>query len=137
MDGLSSEEYFDEAPDVDPYSVWPEEFFRKLEGPRWEKRVEQMNVEQELAKMPKAYDVAIALSMDTHGDKNRTSSTEFSIARNLMKELIEAGLAHTEVGRCGEFFDNFDERQKLKERLAELEAEKYKATLIEKFHNDG
>lgn len=126
MDGMFEDEYFDEAPSVDPNTVSATDFFIHLYGPTWEERLEEFNVEHEVGKIPKAYDVALAFAMGRgEGDP------KFEKARQLLKELLEQGIAHRRAENCTEFFESFDEREELREQLAELEAEKQQQRFLD------
>ena len=121
MDLLTEEECLSEAPDVDPSSVSLVELFEKLPGPGYQSRYEELNIEQEVSKMPKAYDVPLALA---HGDDHLPT------ARRLLEELLESGRAHMEVEQCRDFFERFERREAAEEELAEIAAEEYKEQLL-------
>jgi len=117
LDGMNKSEYFEKAPDVDPSSVTPYEFFRELEGDDWEARKSDMNIKQQVSKIPKGYDVALAFAME---------DGQFDRAKRILGEMLDLEIANNEVQECTEYFDNFEEREALYRELATLETNKKK-----------
>lgn len=113
LDSLQEDEYFTEGPSLPNGESSAVRFFHRFEGPTFEERLRLFDHEEEIQKIPKAYDVALA-----------TASAELPEASRLLRDLLKQGIAHDPVGECLWFFENFDERLDAFERLAELDAER-------------
>ena len=65
--GLEGDEYREEAPDSQaPTAAY---LFAKLEGPTWEERREQININHQLKQLPKCLDIPSVFASD--GDIDR------------------------------------------------------------------
>lgn len=122
---LKEEEYREEAPDLQ--DLGPQRFFIELEGPTFEERLEQVNVNREIERLPKCLDVALAFAKD--GDIDR--------ARWLLDDMIENGILHESLSEQQEFFERANMKEEAFEQIAEAEAENRREEVMRNLRRDG
>lgn len=108
--GLEEHEYHKEAPDLQKYTV--HRLFTELEGPTWEERQEQIDIDHQVEQLPKCLDIALAIAGGGNIDK----------ARWLIENMIEYGILHEPSSQHREFFERADIQQEAFEQIAEAKA---------------
>jgi hypothetical protein len=108
---LEREEYREEAPDL--RVLEPHRFFAELGGLTFEERLEQVNVNHEVKRLPKCLDIPLAFA--SGGDVDR--------ARWLVDEMIKQEILHEPISEHGEFLERADMKEEAFEQIAEAEAE--------------
>jgi hypothetical protein len=122
--GLDEDEYREEAPDSQaPTAAY---FFAKLEGPTWEERREQININHQMRQLPKCLDIPLVFASD--GDIDR--------ARWLVEEIIDQGILHEPISQHREFFEQIDVQEEAFEQIAEAEAEKRRVAIMRNLRRD-
>lgn len=117
---LEEEEYREEAPDLQVLE--PHLFFAELEGPTFEERLEQVDINREVERLPKCLDIPLAFA--SGGDIDR--------ARWLLEDMIDRGILHEPISEHGEFFERADMKEEAFEQIAEAEAETRRNEVIER-----
>lgn len=110
-DGLEKSEYREEAPDLEV--IVAERLFTELEGPIWQERQEDINVNRQVEKVPKCLDIALVFA--SGGDIDR--------ARWLVDNMIDQGILHEPSSQHSGFFNRSDMKEEAFEQIAEAEAD--------------
>lgn len=122
---LKEEEYREGAPDLQVLA--PQRFFIELGGPTFEERLEQVNVDREVERLPKCLDVPLAFA--SGGDIDR--------ARWLLDDMIENGILHESLSEHQEFFERADMKEEAFEQIAEAEAENRREEVMRNLRRDN
>lgn len=122
---LKRSEYRERAPDLQ--ALAPQRFFIELEGPTFEERLEQVNVDREVERLPKCLDVPLAFA--SGGDIDR--------ARWLLDGMIENGILHESLSEQQEFFERADMKEEAFEQIAEAEAENRREEVMRNLRRDN
>jgi hypothetical protein len=122
---LTEKEYREEAPDLQVLS--PHRLFVELEGPIFEKRLEQVNVNREVEQLPKCLDIPLAFA--NGGDIDR--------ARWLLDDMLDQGILHEPISEQQEFFERADMKEEAFEQIAEAEAENRREEVMRALRRDN
>ncbi|WP_089649971.1 hypothetical protein [Halobacterium hubeiense] len=123
--GLEEDEYRKEAPDLRHLTA--QRLFAELEGPTWQERREQININHQVEQLPKCLDIPLAFA--SGGDIDR--------ARWLLEDMIDQGILHEPSSEHQEFFERADVQEEAFEQIAEAEAEKRQKEVMRNLRQDN
>lgn len=122
--GLEEDEYREEAPDLQVLTA--HRLFAELEGRTLEERLDQINVERQVNRLPKCLDIPLAFAGG--GDVNR--------ARWLIDDMIDIGILHDSASEHRDFFERADMKEEAFEQIAEAEAENRREEVMGSLRGD-
>jgi len=123
--GLKEDEYREEAPDLQVITA--QRFFAELEGPTWEERQEQINVNCQVNRLPKCLDIPLALA----------GGGDFDRARWLLEDMIDQGILHEPSNEHTEYFEQADIQEDAFKQIAKAEAEKRREEVMRNLRLDN
>jgi hypothetical protein len=123
--GLEQHEYREEAPELEVLT--PQRLFAELDGPSWNERRDQININHHVEQLPKCLDIPLAVAIN--GDISR--------ARWLIDDLIDQGILHEPSSEHEEFFERADAQTQAFEQVAQAEAEKRRQEVMRDLQRDN
>lgn len=123
--GLKEDEYLEEAPDLEVTTA--QRLFAELEGPTWEERQEQIDVNHQGNRLPKCLDIPLALA----------GGGDFDRARWLLEDMIDQAILHEPSNKHAEFFERADIQEEAFEQIAKAEAENRREEVMRNLRLDN
>lgn len=123
--GLEEEEYHQEAPDLQ--EITAKRLFVELEGPTWDERRNQININQQVERLPKCLDIPLAFASDGNLDR----------AKWLLEDMIDQGILHESSSDHSEFFERADMEEEAFEQLAKAKGKKRQREVMQNLRQDN